>query len=114
MSKSNSCFANIIAHAARTVSTPTGLDGGLQLMAYTGPVAAQIVLKLAQARAKHPILQKVGGDTARLTELAAGLVRGAGNVSEARVIMRAFGESPSSGLVGGREKWAGRLRWRAR
>ncbi len=114
MSKSNSCFANIIAHAARTVSTPTGLDGGLQLMAYTGPVAAQIVLKLAQARAKHPILQKVGGDTARLTELAAGLVRGAGNVSEARVIMRAFGEYLCSGLVGGREKWAGRLRWRAR
>ncbi|KLT41164.1 hypothetical protein CC85DRAFT_276478 [Cutaneotrichosporon oleaginosum] len=95
MSKSNSsCFANLVAHAARTVSTPSGLDGGLQLFAYTGPVVAQLVLKLAQARAKHPILQKVGGDTARLTELAAGIVRGAGNISEARVIMRAFGLLP--------------------
>ncbi|BEI90990.1 uncharacterized protein CcaverHIS019_0310600 [Cutaneotrichosporon cavernicola] len=94
MSKSNSCFNALVARAARTVSTPAGLDGGLQFMAYTGPVAAQLVLKLAQARINHPVLQKLTSDTGRLTELAAGIVRGAGNVSEARVIMRAFGLIP--------------------
>ncbi|GMK53722.1 hypothetical protein CspeluHIS016_0103080 [Cutaneotrichosporon spelunceum] len=94
-SSSSSCFHAIISRAARTAMTPTGLDGGLQLMAYTGPVAAQIVLKLAEARAKHPHLQKVvKSDTGRLTELAGGLLRGSGNISEARVIMRSFGLLP--------------------
>lgn len=94
MSKNQLSLQTIVSRLARTVSTPTGLDGGLQLIAYTSPVAAALLLKLAKARAEHPILQKVGspGDGARLTELAAGIVRAGGSISEARVVMRAFGE----------------------
>lgn len=92
MSKSSSRLASLVSHASRVVTTPTGLDGGLQLIVNTSPIAAALLLKLAQKRAQHPVLQKVGGDGSRLAELAAGIVRGAGSVAEARVIMRTFGE----------------------
>lgn len=91
MSKSSS-FNALIDRLARATSSPAGLDGGLQAISYGSPLVAAAILKFVQLSRDHPILSGVKGDGVALTNTAAGILKAAGSVAEARVVMRTFGE----------------------
>lgn len=80
----------VLARLSAVTSTLTGLDGAIMLAQYSSPLIIALLLRLAKYR--HD-----GGKGLR--RIAEGLARGAGGMSEARTIMRAFGESSSGAAV---------------
>lgn len=75
----------VLARLSAVTSTLTGLDGAIMLAQYSSPLVIALLLRLAKYR-------KDGG--VRLLGVAQGIARGAGGMSEARTIMRAFGTFP--------------------
>lgn len=91
MSKPNTSVQAVISRLSRAVSTPAGLDAGLQAISYGSPLVAAALLKLVQLSREHPVLSGLKGDDVALTSTAAGILKAAGSVAEARVVMRTFG-----------------------
>lgn len=80
----------VLARLSALTSTLNGLDGAIMLAQYSSPLIIALLLRLAKYR--HD-----GGKGLR--QIAEGLAKGAGGMSEARTIMRAFGTSPYKSLV---------------
>lgn len=74
----------VLARLSALTSTLNGLDGAIMLAQYSSPLIIALLLRLAKYR--HD-----GGKGLR--QIAEGLAKGAGGMSEARTIMRAFGTS---------------------
>ncbi|KAK8854683.1 hypothetical protein IAR55_003422 [Kwoniella newhampshirensis] len=101
-SKSVSPFSSptrLLSRLTRLTSTIPGLDASLMLAQYSSPLVIALLLRLASFQARYPRLTlAVGGKSSPggfgLVKLAEGWGRAAGSISDARVIMRAFGLLP--------------------
>ncbi|ORX38367.1 hypothetical protein BD324DRAFT_620587 [Kockovaella imperatae] len=85
-----------LARLAKVMSSLGGLDSCLMLAQFSSPFIIALLLRLARLRAslaRHVGVDKVGSE-AQLYKRVEGITKAAGGISEARVIMRAFGLLP--------------------
>lgn len=101
MSDSKPHHTNMLARVMKLTSTKEGLDASLMMAQYSSPLVIAFLLSLARFRASHPHLAfslrgkgGVAGDGGQsLVRMSEGIAKAAGSIGDARVIMRAFGES---------------------
>lgn len=94
--KSSQNARALIDRLVKLTSTIPGLDSSLMVFQYSSPVIVALLLRLAKIRQSSSPKDATG-----LVGVAAGVTKAAASVSDARVIMRAFGEAwPRMGVMG--------------
>ena len=83
----------LLARLTGLTSTLPGLDASLMLAQYSSPIIITILMSLAKWRAANSRMTSKGAAGAGLINLAEGLGKAAASIGDARVIVRAFGQS---------------------
>ena len=84
----------LLARLTRLTSSNPGLDASLMIAQYSSPLVIAFLLGLAKFRTAHPRLSTIKVPAgAGLIRLAEGWAKAGASVGDARVIMRAFGQS---------------------